>query len=250
MPAEERTLPGDRATADEDARLEELADALGALANANRLRLLRWLTVPTTAGDLPLSPAEVRPGENPDRVMTRQGVRQHLKKLAKHGLVEVRREERPTGPVDAFVIHHQRVYALLEELRRVAAVSPEVRVDAMTTMDAPRRAERQRATGPRVLVVKGRDEGRTIPLVRADEAGWVIGRRPDCAISLDYDPYVSATHCEVVPQGGGTFSLLDLRTSKNGTLLNFERLERGAEAPLGHGDLIGVGASLLLFQTE
>ena len=241
------------ATLAPDEEVEQMAAALQALANANRLRLLRWLTVPTSAGDIPLSPQDVRPGENPDRVMTRQGVRAHLKRLAEHGLVQVRREERPTGPVDAFVIDHQAIFALLERLRRMALVTPEVDVDALTTMAAPTTDAARVVAGPRLVVLKGRLEGQRIPLTRdvlADDRGWVIGRRATCAVPLDHDPFVSAEHAEVLPEGGGAFRLLDLRTAKNGTYHNFTRLERGAEISLRHGDVIGVGASLLLFHDD
>jgi pSer/pThr/pTyr-binding forkhead associated (FHA) protein len=102
------------------------------------------------------------------------------------------------------------------------------------------------------VLVHGVHEGHVFPL-RAPPAaggrGWIVGRAKDAAVSLDYDPYVSIENSEIL-RVGRQFRILDLRTSKNGTLLNWKRLPVGGESPLRTGDVIGVGRSLLLFREE
>jgi pSer/pThr/pTyr-binding forkhead associated (FHA) protein len=82
---------------------------------------------------------------------------------------------------------------------------------------------------------------------RGDQRGWVIGRRRSLAVGLDYDPFVSQEHAEVLPVQGG-FEVRDLETNKNGTSLNWEPLARGGSRLLEQGDVIGVGRTLLLFR--
>jgi pSer/pThr/pTyr-binding forkhead associated (FHA) protein len=65
--------------------------------------------------------------------------------------------------------------------------------------------------------------------------GLVIGRGPDCDISVD-DPGVSRRHAVVKPGRGG-FIITD--ESANGTFVNGTRLSGGQS--LKHGDVVGIG---------
>jgi hypothetical protein len=70
----------------------------------------------------------------------------------------------------------------------------------------------------------------------------VIGRMPDCAVSLS-DPQVSRHHAEVRPDHGG-YRIVDLG-SMNGTLVNGTRI---SEHPLQDGDEIVVGATSVRYE--
>jgi len=70
----------------------------------------------------------------------------------------------------------------------------------------------------------------------------VIGRLPDCAISLS-DSQVSRHHAEVRRSERG-FTVVDL-DSMNGTFVNGVRV---AEQPLTDGDVIGVGATSIRYE--
>lgn len=83
--------------------------------------------------------------------------------------------------------------------------------------------------------------GRRFPI--SGEA--IIGRGPGCAIPLA-DDYVSAQHARVYERAGRLW-VEDLR-SKNGTLLNGQRLRRPAS--LRAGDRLQIGQVILGFRGE
>jgi len=64
---------------------------------------------------------------------------------------------------------------------------------------------------------------------------------------LAYDPYVSHRHAEVVRRAD-EHRLIDLRTARNGTYLNWRRMPPGGDSVLQPGDIVGVGRSLLVFR--
>lgn len=229
-----------------------LAEYLKALANQGRLELLHSLRSPRTVGELRLPPGRVRGGENPHRAMTHQALREHLAKLRAAGVVAVRRGERDGALVDEYLLNHQRLFAIGEELRALGELGVEAPPPFEPTAAAERGAEEPRAAGPRLLLVKGQGEGRVFPLrgeTLSAGRGWVIGRKQGLAVSLDYDPFVSTENSEVVLSGTG-YALLDLRSSRNGTLLNFRALPRGGSAPLANGDVVTVGKTHLLFRAD
>jgi len=77
----------------------------------------------------------------------------------------------------------------------------------------------------------------------------MIGRSPQVAVSLQHDTFVSAKNSEIVEEDG-RFRLVDLRPSRNGTLLNDDELDPGEEVALQRGDVIRAGCSALVFHTE
>jgi DNA-binding transcriptional ArsR family regulator len=238
-----------------DARLdfERLAGYLDALANASRLELLHLLRTPSAVGDIHLRPgAGEADGPRPERNITRQGVRKHLAKLEETGLITTQRGRRDGAVVEEHVVNHQMLFAVSEELRRVTRVVPTVQPASAATLTGGSRDAGSKAKGARLIVVHGGREGQTFtldPRTRAPERGWVVGRRRGLGVSLDYDPFVSQEHAEVLPRGD-RYEVLDLRSNKNGTEVNWETLPRGGSATLSTGDVIGVGRSLLLFRAD
>ena len=84
-------------------------------------------------------------------------------------------------------------------------------------------------------------DGRRVTLT---EEPAVIGRLPDCAVTLD-DSRVSRHHAEVKPYGEG-FVVTDLG-SMNGTTVNGVAVQ---EHSLSDGDMIGIGSSTIRFEAS
>lgn len=230
-----------------------LALVLEALANENRLELLEQLRLPRAVSEIELTPGQAREGENSERLISRQAVRAHVQKLMEIGVVLARRSRRGAATVDEHVLNHPRLFAILEDLRSLGALQSQgpLPPGADATLDGSVPAESLRLGSPRVMIVKGLHEGRAFALkpteIDGEERGWIIGRKPGLAVPLDYDPYVSSQNSEITFDGV-RWTLHDLRTSRNGTALNFAKLPKGETARLEHGDVIGVGRSLLLFR--
>ena len=233
-------------TVDHDA----LEGALKTLASANRLRLLELLRSPRLLDEIHLRPAAERAGDNPDRPITRQAVRHHLDAMRKQGLCISAPAE--TGTAHTWVADHSRLFAIAEDLRAIASLGQPRTVDMRETVDLQSGPTQSWDEGPKLVLVHGVREGQAYPLHRKvlpEGRGWVVGRRRDVAVPITYDPYVSSENAEILPTGGG-YELLDLRTAKNGTWLNWQRLPIGGRTPLRSGDVIGVGRSLLVFRAD
>lgn len=232
--------------------IEKLEEYLKALAVANRLELLSLLRRPRVLGEIHLSPGTSQGAENPDRAISRQAVKNHLDRLAELGLVRVTSARRDGRALQEFVVDQARVFAITEELRRLATFESEVPLQPFATQDVEDPRDVALEEGPVVVLVHGVHEGTVFPL-RPSEAkpprGWIIGRAHHAQICLDYDPFVSSENTEILRDASG-FVLLDLRTAKNGTLLNWRRLPVGGQARLRSGDVIGVGRSLLVFRGQ
>jgi DNA-binding transcriptional ArsR family regulator len=220
---------------------------------ASRLELLSLLRSPKTLDEIHLQPGASQAGENPDRPISRQAVQLHLDKLEEAGLIRVGMTERKgKRALYEYTLDQARLFAVCEELRRVSTFESLVTLDPNATEGLPAPTETRWEPGPKLVLVHGVHEGRAYPMkasARAPARGWVVGRAADAAVSLEYDPYVSVENSEIV-QIGKQYRILDLRSSKNGTLLNWKRLPVGGEAVLRTGDVIGVGRSLLLFREE
>ena len=88
----------------------------------------------------------------------------------------------------------------------------------------------------RLVVVSTGGGEPTVGTVYPLDAVTTIGRDLGCSIVID-DPFASAQHA-VLTYRGRAWYLEDLG-STNGTLLNGQPV--GAPAPLGFGDIVGVG---------
>lgn len=230
--------------------LERLAEHLRVLANPNRLELLYELRTPSTVSDLELTPERVAEGENPERAISHQAVRDHLAKLKSAGVVAIERTDNDGHIVDEHVLNHQRLFAIVEELRSLGELKAKNPATEEKTIAADREAPRDAASGPRLRLVRGQREGRVFPLrddTLSSDRGWVIGRKRGLAVSLDYDPFVSAENSEILMDGDG-FRIVDLRSSRNGTFVNYEKLPTGGSSPLETGDVISVGRTSLVFR--
>lgn len=208
-----------------------------ALASPVRLSILRSLRTPRTLGGISVK------GERADSgaVLARQTVRRHLDALLDAGLVrrlDVAGEEQ-------YVIDHLRLFSLAEGVRDLARLRPAVEPDAATQAVGAALAATEQ--GPRLVLLRGLDEGATFLLGNAVEV-WRIGRRRGLEVSLDYDAAVSSLNALIRLAGRG-HELEDAEGSRNGTFHNFTRLAPGAKVLLRHGDVIGVGRSLLLYWT-
>jgi len=73
-----------------------------------------------------------------------------------------------------------------------------------------------------------------------------VGRMPDNDVVI-HDPYVSRRHCVIVVHAGDGCELHDV-ASKNGTLLNGQRIQGAAR--LAPGDQISMCERRLLFQSQ
>lgn len=227
-----------------------LAEYLRVLGNPNRLEMLHALRSPRSVRDIELRPESVRDGENPERAISHQAVRDHLARLRAIGVLVVERVERDGGVVDEYVLNHPKLFAIVEELRALGELRSAVKAEPEATLGAGAPARRVEAPGPHFVLVRGQGEGRVFPLRRenlAADRGWVVGRKPGLAVSLDYDPFVSSENAEVLHDGRG-FVLRDIPASRNGTRVNFETLARGGTALLRHGDVVGVGRTHLVFR--
>lgn len=237
---------------EERPEVEELADHLRVLANPNRLRLLYELRRPRSVSQIELPPETVADGENPDRAISHQAVRDHLSKLRSIGVLTTERREHKGNILDEYVLNHQRLFALIEELRSLGELRATEPAPQEETIPGDRETPSEMQSGPRFLLVRGQGEGRVFPLRSENltsDRGWVIGRKQGLAVTLDYDPFVSAENSELLMDGSG-FKLINLRSSRNGTLLNFEPLAPGASAEIKHGDIVSVGKTSLVFRTD
>jgi hypothetical protein len=112
--------------------------------------------------------------------------------------------------------------------------------DALRAGEVEVSAEIAAGTGGRVGSLLLPDGGR---IDLGDEPA-VIGRLPDCRVSLD-DSRVSRHHAEVRPHGDG-FAVVDLG-SMNGTTVNGVAVK---EQPLADGDVIGIGSTTIRFEAS
>lgn len=217
-----------------------LSATLAALASPVRLAILRELRAPRTLSDIRVAAED----EEADRPLSRQAVRQHLDRLLEVGAVA---RIGPESASPAYLIEHRKLFGASEELRNLAALRPLGDAGGDVTEMMTARREGNRPPGPRLVIVRGLGEGSVFKLDGKREA-WVIGRRREAEVPLDYDPFVSSENA-IVRREKGAHTLQDLPGSRNGTLLNFARL--GAEpAPLRHGDVISVGHSSLVYWTD
>lgn len=230
------------------ADLDDLAGYLNALAHPNRLELLAQLQTPRTVREVHLRPSRNELTGNPDRVITRTAVEHHLLLLRAIGVVASRPSERDGRKVEEFVLQRARLFQVTERLRDLMRLRPVIDLGIDRTeqghgagrpIPAPR--------GPTLTILSGPDEGHAFTL--PGDGRFTIGRSAESDAILDYDPYVSSNHC-VIAREGSRFVLLDYPDARNGTLLNWTPLPRGATHLLVNGDVIKAGRTLMLFLDE
>lgn len=240
----------DETTPTVDIDFDRLAEHLSTLSYGNRLELLAILQKPRELGEIHLTPSKAQAGDNPDRPISRQAVHNHLTNLIDAGLI---RADEGSSEAKRYVVDQAALYALAEDFRELSRLQPTEDVDVAATRPVGEdESARDWTPGPKLVLVRGVDEGRVHPLRRSDidgDRGWVIGRADRADIQLDFDPYVSSENSEIVPTEDG-HQLIDLRVSRNGTYLNWRKLPIGEPADLSSGDVIGVGRSLLLFRED
>lgn len=220
-----------------------LAQHLEALASPTRLDLLATLRTPRALSEIRVTPTHSREGENPERPLSRQGIQRHLDTLLDAGLVErVPGETRARG--DSFVLNHERLFALVDEIRSLARLRPVAVASPRETLDGRAATRARLPDAPRLLVAYGRDDGVAFGLDGPVGARWRIGRSASCEVRLDYDPYLSQEHARVVRTSSG-YEIEDAG-SRNGTLLNWEPLD--GKRALASGDLVTVGRCVLVLQ--
>jgi hypothetical protein len=228
-----------------EASVAAFTDALRALSAPARVLLLRELRTPKTVTEVAL---RLPKDGGPARVLARQTVKQHLDQLVAIGAVATHTVERGHGEALEYVVNHQMLFTLGDDLRTLARLRP-TEVPPGLTQVSPAVPAAARPAGPRLLLVKGLDEGQAFDLRPAAKgpSSWTIGRRRGLAVPLDFDAAVSAENTRIA-WDGHQHQVEDLPHSRNGTLLNFRPLEKGRLYPLERGDVIGVGRSALVFQ--
>ncbi len=226
---------------------EALASFLQAMSYPLRLELLEVLRFPHTLSEIRLSPHRSHPGENPDRPAARQTVQVHLDRLAEADLVRAETVEVRGRPVPRYVVNSLKLYAAVEELRRISVrVAGRGPVEDVTGTSGAE-PEPGAYDGRRLVLTHGVYEGRSYALPRAADGGgrWVVGRAPACDVRLDYDPFVSLEHA-AIEESSGRIVLRDLG-SKNGTRVNWSTIPPREARALRPGDVVGVGRSMLCF---
>lgn len=235
----------------EDPNLDRLAEHLRVLGNPNRLKLLYELRTPRAVSELELTPETVQEGENPDRPISHQAIRSHLSKLDSIGVVATERRDVDGRIRDEHVLDHQRLFAIVEELRSLGELKS-AKSPSGETIAAEPPGHGAAESGPHLVVVRGQREGHVFALddrTLSADSGWLVGRKQGLAVSLDYDPFVSSENSEILRTDSG-FEVVDLSQSQNGTFVNFEKLPSGGSAPLEHGDILSVGRTSLVFRTD
>ena len=228
---------------------EDLGEALSALGYGTRLQLLDHLRMPHTVQEIILTPRRQRGPGAPARAAARQTVQFHIAKLVEAGLVREELVEQDGRAVHRYAVNPQKLYSLVEELRRLSVMRAARDAAGEGTGTLSPSPSPRAVAGPRLVLVHGVYEGKSFALAAqtAREGRWGIGRKRDLAVCLDYDPYVSVENAHVTA-AQGKHRLTDEPGSKNGTWLNWELLDKGATVELTAGDIVGVGRSLLCYR--
>jgi DNA-binding transcriptional ArsR family regulator len=236
---------------------EHLSEVLSTLGNRQRLDILRQLTTPRSVGDIEAHRQETEDGEVREVPLTRQAILSHIDKLEEVGLVDTRVAEGDGSHTKEYLTRDDHLFMVLEEVRTLGNLAMDsagggVPDRTLVQESQPETPEHEDALA-QLILIRGIREGRTFPLhSKADPAQWYIGRERQVGdqqvdVPLEYDLFISRKHAVVTHDGDG-FTLRDAE-SLNGTTVNWNReLRGGEEVPVEHGDVIGVGRSLLLFR--
>lgn len=217
-----------------DIDFEALANDLKPLSNPKRLKLLHFLTEPHYLEEIA---SELK--------MARQSAQKHVDLLMDGGFLKKQQGRRDSGPVTEYLLRPQKLFTIHEEFGKLGVLEPVVEDEMLTRTQLSSTAPAGRSVEgvPRLRVVHGRTLGQTYEL--SGDGPWMVGRDPKGDVTLDYDPFVSNRHAEIGREGD-EFGISDA-FSTNGTRLNWEALDKGQSVPLRHGDVLGVGKTLLVF---
>lgn len=226
-----------------------LAEMFAALASPARLALLLELAAPKALSEIRLRAREPRgAGLAPGRLLARQSVRHHLDGLLAAGFV--RSVPRPRGelPGEDYVVDRERLFLLSEEVRRLASLLPRAPIAARSASGSAARPGA--VPSPSLVIVHGLGEGRAFPLeALGGDSAVVIGRREGAGVALDHDPFIAPEHARLTRDADGRWRIEDLAGGDGATSVNWAPVASGERAAIAHGDVLGVGRTLLLFRT-
>lgn len=213
-----------------------------ALSHPDRLEVLRMAQSPRTLDEL----AEALGS-------TRQAVSRHVDLLLSAGLLKERASRRERR-VREFTMDPAKLLMLSNDLLRLVPPRPRpADLLALPTAEVAswRSADRPTPTptprqSPSLALLRGAEVAERFPLRGPPGTRWVLGRSARCDIALVDDERVSQRHAVLHADPRG-FMLLDLE-SRNGTLLNGDRLAPGVGRAAGVGDIVRLGDSVLVFQ--
>lgn len=228
--------------------LELVAQRLGPLGSAVRLRLLRFLTQPHYLEEIA---SHLK--------MNRFAAKRHVDVLLRIGLIRSVAGHRESGPVRDYLVAPEAFFELYDAVRVVGELRPardtfsgSLPAALNRTRVAPASADpgRARSPFPYFVVVYGAEIGRVHALVPRPEGTlrWGIGRDSKAEVPLETDPFVSNRHARI-SRHGSDYVLTDTYSS-NGTWINWDRIPEGESATLEQGDVVGVGKTLLIFRRE
>ncbi len=237
---------------------ERLSNVLSTLGNRQRLDILRQLTTPKNVGEIDASrEQEEKDGEVRTVNLTRQAILSHIDKLQDVGLVDTRVAQGEGSHTKEYFTREDHLFMVLEEVRTLGNLAMDsgtggVPDRTLVQRQEPETPDHEDALA-QLILIRGIREGRVFPLhSKADPAQWWIGRERQVGdeqvdVPLEYDLFISRKHA-VLSHEDKRFMLRDAE-SLNGTVVNWNReLRGGEEIELEHGDVIGVGRSLLLFR--
>lgn len=237
---------------------ERLATVLSALGNRQRLDILRQLTTPRNVGEIDAYREETEDGETRQVPMTRQAILSHIDKLEDVGLVETRVAKGEGSHTKEYFTREDHLFMVLEEVRTLGNLAMDSASEGVPDRTLVQRTEPETPEPAdalaQLILIRGIREGRVFPLhSKSDPMQWYIGRERQVGeekveVPLEYDLFISRKHAVLTYEDDGTFLLRDAE-SLNGTVVNWNHEVRGGEeVEIEHGDVIGVGRSLLLFR--
>ena len=235
-----------------------LSLVVSALANKQRLDILRQLVQPKNVSEIKVFREEADPKGGAARMvpLTRQAILSHIEKLEEVNLVGTRVAQKEGAHTKEYFLREDHLFMVLEEIRALGNLAMTAPTEGLPDRTLVRKAEPAKTEGPDALahlvLIRGIREGRVFPLHSKDPSQWWVGRErkvgdEEVDVPLEYDLFISRKHA-VVKYDDKRWTLRDAE-SLNGTTVNWSKLLRGGEeVELKNGDVIGVGRSLLLFR--
>ncbi len=236
---------------------ERLSNVLSTLGNRQRLDILRQLTTPRNVGEIDATRIENKDGNEREVPLTRQAILSHIDKLESVGLIDTRVAQGDSSHTKEYFTREDHLFMVLEEVRTLGNLAMDTATGGVPDRTLVQEAEPETPDPEdalaQLILIRGIREGRTFALrSKEDPAQWFIGRERQVGdqrveVPLEYDLFISRKHAVVSHKDDG-FYLRDAE-SLNGTTVNWsQELRGGDETRLEHGDVIGVGRSLLLFR--